>query len=150
MKKKEQEQDLTMPGEEGVIGENTYMVRMLPMRDWFELETLLMRVAGSSVAEFFSGGKGFKSVLDIDTKAVGAALYAFTSRADAKEHAKFLEILGGCTWVNGKILGKNGQNAHWPRHMGELAGYIKHALSVQFADFISGLQSELPFGDDAD
>jgi hypothetical protein len=147
-KRQHQNQDLNMPGEEEFIGENAYMVRMLTMRDWLELKTLLLRLIGPAIAEFFAGytsGSIKKSdFLDsTNTKMIGSAIYAFTERANTEEYARFLEILGGCTWVNGKVLGKVGHAEWWPRHMSELGGYLKHALMVQFRDFISGLRREI-------
>lgn len=151
------EKNSNLPGKEIVIGDNTYMVRQLPMRKWFELEALLLSVLGPALSEIlaeipklFRGDDFFEAFLDMDSRVIGSAMYQFSSRANPKDHERLVLLLGEATWVNERPLGSDSVGIYWPKHMSEFAQYIGHAIRVQFGDFFCGLLNAIPMLSDED
>ena len=133
-----QEKRLDLPSQERVIGRHTYRVAQLPMGSWLELESLLLDVLGPALAEVVAVWKPGQGLGGLDTRALAFAISAISSKAPAATQERVLSLLEGSTLCDGHRLDR----LHWPRNMGELAGYMAFAMGVQFADFFGGLAAE--------
>ena len=139
---------MDMPYQDRMIGEITYRVSALPMGKWISLEATVAKVLGPALGELFVGAKGGIAALlagEIETDALGSAIYRITSGADEATQLKVISLLESAT----KTLDSDGQDHHlgadhWPRHMRDLAPWLAFALEVQLGDFISGFVAALP------
>jgi hypothetical protein len=137
---------MDLPSEERQIGGRTYRVSKLPLRQWFELKALVLRMAGPALSELIAsvqGGISNFAAADIPAEGVGLALHRFCGAATADEMERVVTILSSATRVSDQLLGQ-GAAAWWPQHMSDMAPWLAFALGVQFSDFFEGLVATLP------
>jgi len=132
-----------LPSQERTIGEHAYRVTMLPMGQWLELESLVLRIAGPAIAEAMAGAKNVQSLGDLQIESLGGALHRLSQAATAAEQERLLTLLGQGAQADGHTLTWGEMRTWWPRFMRELAPFVAFALEVQLADFFDGLKSGL-------
>lgn len=133
------EKIIDLPYLEREIGCHTYRCDRHLLKDWIELETLLIRVLDMQVLDMDEGNLGAYAprILGAATKADHEQIFDLLSRSIKVQNPE-----GG--W---SMISRQTQDRWWPAFIGELPGALGMYFEIQFADFFRGLARLLPEGE---
>lgn len=126
------EKTVDLPSTERKVGENHYKCSRLLLKQWIELEALLMKILGAQV-------------LDLDENNLGAYASRAISSSTAQDHEKIFELMGYSVSVKNPqggwgMLSRETQERWWAVYIREMPGVIGLFFEVQFRDFFTGLE----------